>query len=88
MTSVKIRITVFILVVIEPNQTERKMYPQTVTVICPWCRNGFSVVIGALYKSAEAIRKEDRGSLGIDEGINTRCPNIQCNREIFIHFIK
>ena len=78
----------FILVVIEPNQTERKMYPQTVTVICPWCRNGFSVVIGALNKSAEAIRKEDRGSLGIDEGINTRCPNIQCNREIFIHFIK
>lgn len=64
------------------------MYPNTVTVTCPWCRNGFSVVIGAMYKSAEAIRKEDRGSLTINEGINTRCPNPQCNREIFIRFIK
>ena len=64
------------------------MYPSTVTVTCPWCRNGFSVVIGATYKSAEAIHKEDRDRLGINEGLNTRCPNLQCNREIFIHFIK
>ena len=64
------------------------MYQNTVIVTCPWCRNGFSVRIGAKYKSAEATIKDKGGSLSINIGENKRCPNPQCNREIFIHFIK
>jgi hypothetical protein len=64
------------------------MYQNTVIVTCPWCRNGFSVLVGARYKSAEAIQKDDSGSLGIYVGENTRCPNPECKHEIFIHFIK
>ncbi len=63
------------------------MYPNTVTVECPWCRIGFSVLIGAKYKSAEAIRK-DSGSLDMNVGENKQCPNPKCQRQIFIHFIK
>ena len=63
------------------------MYSNTVTVICPWCKSGFSVQMGAKYKSAEAI-PQDSGSLGINIGENTRCPNPLCKRDIFIHFIK
>jgi hypothetical protein len=43
--------------------------------------------MGAKYKSAEAI-PQDSGSLGINIGENTRCPNPLCKRDIFIHFIK
>jgi uncharacterized Zn ribbon protein len=62
------------------------MYTNTTTVTCPWCRNGFSVRVGAKYKDAEAIERDNDGNLGLI-GDNKRCPNSACNHEIFIHYI-
>ena len=59
-----------------------KMYSKTIAVICPYYRANFSIPVGAKYKSAEAIAKG--GNL---PGIKTICPNPQCYREVFIHYI-
>ena len=59
------------------------MYSKTVMITCPHCGAGFSIPVGASYKSAEAIAKG--GNL---PGINTICPNPRCYQEIFVHYIK
>jgi hypothetical protein len=47
---------------------------------------GFQYAIGAKYKDAEAIARDDGGNLGLI-GDKKRCPNLVCNHEIFIHYI-
>jgi hypothetical protein len=63
------------------------MYSNTTTVTCPWCRNGFSVPIGAKYRSAEAVLP-NAGAIDTDVGQTQCCPNNRCQQPIFVHFMK
>jgi len=48
------------------------MYSKNIAVKCPYCNDGFSIPIGARYKSAEAIALDKSRNL---PGQNTIWPN-------------
>lgn len=64
------------------------MYKKLVFVTRPWCVESFRVEIGDEYIAAKALPQGANSNNPEWAGRDKACPNLECQNQLFIHWLK